>query len=399
MKRLFIFIVGLFLICCLTGNLLAGEIHEAAKAGDLEKVKTILETNRSRLFAQDKFGYTALSWAALMAQWEVVRYLVDAGADVNAFGLDGNTPLHCAANHGNVAIIGVLIKRGGIVDKKNRWGNTPLHVTCKAGNKKVAKILIFQGADINALSNEGWTPLHYAQKSGHTGLAGQLKRQGANWKIKDSSGKTADEIRIRRPGAIESDPAKLKDYVGKYLLEEAFVSKVWIQDDKLWVQDYAYHPTYPIGIDSFYCEKQPWTISFARNESGIVDSIYFGFLRRTMGGVKVADDFEINETKPKLGLATRPLVRFELTYNTLKNIGRLEAPSDTVAPSVTFVLENSPADLAGFIQRDMILMFNNDPVMNPEDLLKLLKKVEPGARVPVEILRRGDLLNLTVNFD
>ncbi len=399
MKRFFIFWGGLVLICFLTGNLFAGEIHEAAKVGDLDKVKAIVKADRSRLAAQDKVGYTALNWAAMRAQWEVVRYLVDAGANVNAFGLDGNTPLHCAANHGNVAIIGLLIKRGSVVDKKNGWGQTPLHIASRAGNWKIAEILIFQGADVNAVSNEGWTPLHYAQMAGHTELAAHLRRRKASLEIKDSFGKTADQYKFQRPDPIEIDPAKLEEYVGKYSLGGGFLSMVWVEDDKLWVEDYAHYPTYPIGPDSFFCEKQPWTISFTRNENGEVDSIYFAFLRRTVGGVKVADDFEVADARPKFGLTARPLLRTELPYNTLKDIYRLETPSDTVAALVTFVLENSPADRAGIIQRDIILMFNNVPVMNTDDLYKLIEKVESEAKVPVEILRRGNVYNLTVNFD
>lgn len=399
MRRIFIFICGLFLICSLTGNLMAGEIHEAAKVGDLEKIKTIIEANRSRLMAQDKVGYMALHWAALLARWDVVKYLVDAGADVNAFGLDGNTPLHCAANHNNVAIVGLLIKRGSIIDKKNRRGNTPLHVTCMTGNRKVAKILAFQGADMDAVSKEGWTPLHYAQISGYPELAAQLRRQDASLEIEDSFGKTADEYKFRRPDPIEIDSIKLEEYGGKYSIDGDFVFRVWVEDDKLWVQEYAYHPTYPIGVDSFFCEKQAWTVSFVRNENGEVDSIYLAYPGRTAGGVRVADDFEGTYAQPKLGLTTRPLLGAELSYNTLKDIYRLESPSDTIAASVTFVLENSPADRAGIKQRDIILIFNSISVMNSNDLDKLIQDAEPKTKLPVEILRRGSVYNLTIDFD
>lgn len=399
MKFFKIFIGGLILIGCLTGNIFAGEIHEAAKAGDLEKIKSIIESNRSRLMVQDKYGYTALHWSAIRAQWDVVKYLVEAGADVNAFALNENAPLHCAANHNNVAIVGLLIKKGSVVDKKNILGNTPLHVACQAGNKKVAKILVFQGAKVNGVSNEGWTPLHYAQMSGHSEMAAQLRRQKASLEIEDSSGKTADEYKFRRPKAIEIDLAKLEEYTGKYSVDNNFISKVWVEDDKLWFEDYAIHPTYPIGVDSFFCEKQPWTISFTRDENGEVDSISIVLLRQTAGGVKVADDFELTADASRLGLTTRQLLRFELSYGVLKSLYRLETPSDTIAASATFVLENSPADRAGIKQRDIILMFNNDPVMNSEDLIRLIEKVEPKAKVPVEIYRRGNVLSLTINFE
>ncbi len=394
-----LYLVLFVLLFCLAGNLYAGEIHEAAKTGDLDKIKSILETDKTRLEAQDRVGYTALNWAAMRTQWDVVRYLVEIGANVNSFGLDGNTPLHSAANHDNVAIIGLLIKNGAVIDKKDNWGNTPLHIASRAGNEKVAKILIFQGAAVNAASNEGWTPLHYAQMSGHTELAGQLKRSGGSLEYLDSDGKNADEIRIIRPASIDLDRSKLDEFIGTYAIDNDFITKVWVEDDKLWVSDFALHPLYPIGVDSFYCEKQPWTISFARNDKSEIDTVYLGFLRQTVGGAKVADDFEVIEDKPKLGLTSRPLVKFELTRVTLKDIYRLEHRSDTIAAAVTFVLENSPADKAGIVQRDVILMFNNEPVFNSDNLIKIVNEVEPGTQAPVEILRRGNVYSLTVNFD
>ena len=397
-KSEFFYLVLLILTFCLAGNLFAGEIHEAAKTGDLEKIKEILTKDPSRLEAQDKVGYTALNWAAMRAQWEVVRFLVENNANVQIFGIDGNTPLHCAANHGNVAIIGFLIKKGAIVDKKNRWGNTPLHISSISGNRKVAKILIFQGAKVNALSNEGWTPLYYAQLSGHTEMAGQLKRQGASLEYLDSDGKNADEIRIRRPEAIDLDRADLDQYAGLYSFGD-FAAKLWVEEDKLWLEHFSHHPTYPIGVDSFYCEKKPWTVSFTRNDNDGIDSIYLEFLRQTVGGVKVADDFKLEEIKPKLGLMSRSLAKTELSFSALKDIYRLDTHSDFVAASVTFVLENSPADYAGIKQRDIILMFNNDPVMNSDDLIKLVEAVEPGTIVPVEILRNGNVYNLSINFE
>ncbi|MCP4706275.1 MAG: PDZ domain-containing protein [candidate division Zixibacteria bacterium] len=399
MRSVLVFVSGLLLICCLAGNLIAGEIHEAAKAGDLEKIKSILEADQSRLSAQDKIGYTALHWAAMRAKWDAVRYLVDSsGADVNAYGVDGCSPLHSAANHGNVAIIGLLIKKGSVVDLKNNLDQTPLHITSKAGNIKVAQILAFQGANVNAVDNNGWTPLYYAQKSGHTKLAGKLKRLGGSLDYLDSDGKNADEIRIVRPKSVEVELSKLEKYAGKFSIENESISNVWIEEGKLWVERYALHPTYPIGVDSFYCEKQPWTISFSRNEDNEVDSIYFELLKQTVSGVKVDNDFELTSAEPKLGITVRPTTRFEFTYSALKAIYRLESPSDTIAATVTFILENSPADRAGIKQKDVILMFNNNPIMSSDELYEAVKKVETGTYVPIEVLRQGNVHSLIIEF-
>ncbi|MCP4706271.1 MAG: PDZ domain-containing protein [candidate division Zixibacteria bacterium] len=398
MRSLVKLVSGLVVVICLTGSLFAGEIHEAAKNGDVEKIKTIFLEDQTRLSAQDKVGYTALHWAALRGKLDAVRFLVEAGADVNAFGLDGCTPLHGAADFGNVAMIGVLIKKGSVVDNKNNWGNTPLHMASQAGNRKAVKILVFQGADVNALSNEGWTPLYYAQLSGHTKVAGVLKRSGGSLEFLDSDGKNADEIRIVRPNSIEIDLSKLEEYAGKYLIDGSFLSNVWVEDNKLWVEDYALHPTYPIGVDSFYCEKQPWTISFSRNKDNKIDSITLGFLRGNAGGIKVDNDFELTIAEPKLGITVRPTTRYEFTYSALKAIYRLESPSDTIAATVTIILENSPADRAGIKQKDVILVFNNNPIMSSDELYEAVKKVESGTKVPIEVLRQGNVHSLIIEF-
>ena len=57
---------------------------------------------------------------------EVVKYLVEKGADVNAHNeLMGDTPLHDAVEGGQKEIIKVLIEAGAYVDITNKYGKTP----------------------------------------------------------------------------------------------------------------------------------------------------------------------------------------------------------------------------------------------------------------------------------
>ena len=70
-----------------------------------------------------------------------------------------------------------------------------------------------------------------------------------------------------------------------------------------------------------------------------------------------------------------------------------------MAAYVTFVLENTPADRAGIRQGDIILKFNNVMIMNSEKLHKIVGEVAEGAKVPVEILRRGNINNLIDNIE
>jgi ankyrin repeat protein len=55
-----------------------------------------------------------------------VGLLIDAGADVNTRGKNGNTPLHDAVSFGNLDMVKYLVSRGADVNAKNDLGLTPL---------------------------------------------------------------------------------------------------------------------------------------------------------------------------------------------------------------------------------------------------------------------------------
>jgi len=76
----------------------AGELHDAAKGGDAERVKQLIAQGAD-LGDRDAFG-TPLHHAAARGYEEVVKLLLAEGADVNAVAKDGAVPLHWAAFNG-----------------------------------------------------------------------------------------------------------------------------------------------------------------------------------------------------------------------------------------------------------------------------------------------------------
>ena len=76
-----------------------GEIHDATKAGDLEKVKALLKANPDLVNNKNKDGTTPLHWAAFEGHKDVAEWLLANKADVNAKASDGLTPLHLAASN------------------------------------------------------------------------------------------------------------------------------------------------------------------------------------------------------------------------------------------------------------------------------------------------------------
>jgi len=88
------------------------------------------------------------------------------GEDINAPGPEDMTPLHIAADRGNVDIATALLDAGAEIDPINVWGNTPLwiavrkcHRTCPDGS--MIRLLLSRRADPNRGENES-SPLKTA---------------------------------------------------------------------------------------------------------------------------------------------------------------------------------------------------------------------------------------------
>ena len=136
--------------------------------------------------------WTPLHLAAWHGHSEVVRVLIEKGADVYATSDNGWTPLHLAARFGRSEVVRVLIEKGADVYATDKDGRTPLHLTAMYNASDVARVLLIDGrADVNAKDNDGKTPLHLAAWWANPALQELLaKRWGADVNAKDNDGKT-----------------------------------------------------------------------------------------------------------------------------------------------------------------------------------------------------------------
>src|ERR1017187_5732369 len=86
-----------------------GEIHDAAKFGDLAKVKALLKDNPDLVFSKDDYGQTPLHYAAYFCQKDVAELLLAKKADVNAKENHDGTPLYAAATKGYKDMVELLL--------------------------------------------------------------------------------------------------------------------------------------------------------------------------------------------------------------------------------------------------------------------------------------------------
>lgn len=167
----------------------------AAKAGDLETVKGLLELG-AQLEHVDRTNKTPLMHAAQSKSPEVIQFLLDEGADLQARDTMGMTPLSWAAFQGTVEAVQILIDGGAdanVVD--STLGYSPLLWASAFGDSSSISILIEAGADVMVYDSvEGRTPLMHAVRTGTLKGVRELLAAGAKVNGIDNTGMTALHI-------------------------------------------------------------------------------------------------------------------------------------------------------------------------------------------------------------
>ena len=159
---------------------LAGMLTDAAKAGDLTAVGTLLAAGTDANEMQID-GTTALHWAAERDDVAMARALLKAGANPDQRNRTDAKPLQLAALNGSAAMLTLLLEAGADVNApQTTSGDTALMIAARTGIADAVKVLLDAGANINA--QESWggtTPLMWAVNEGHNEVVSLLLERGA----------------------------------------------------------------------------------------------------------------------------------------------------------------------------------------------------------------------------
>lgn len=188
---------------------------QAIRTGNEPKLKDLLAHFKEFIDSHDTDGNTLLIIGVINVQVNMVKMLLDEGADVNAPDSKGMTALHYAVQTENEAIVQMLVSKGSYLNGRNdnfetplsvavaqrnvnivnillqkhanvnisdAFGNTPLHSAATLGFEEIAKALLDNGKDIdlNAKNVEGYTPLMLAIKNGFEDIALDICAKGAD---------------------------------------------------------------------------------------------------------------------------------------------------------------------------------------------------------------------------
>tara|TARA_Y100001970_G_scaffold36092_1_gene44617 strand:+ start:359 stop:1027 length:669 start_codon:yes stop_codon:yes gene_type:complete len=119
---------------------------------------------------------TALHYAAYEGHTEIVKLLLDAGADKDVMVFLAQTPLHWALMEGHTEIVKLLLDVGARAHGIGGY-ETPLHVAARDGHTEIVKLLLDAGADVDVdVYDDNWcTPLEYAESEGHSAIVSLIK--------------------------------------------------------------------------------------------------------------------------------------------------------------------------------------------------------------------------------
>ena len=158
-------------------------IFEAAAAGDLARTRALLASDPSLVDAHSPDGFSPLGLAAFFGRPDVLKLLLNEGADPNAASRNSMkvTPLHSAGANGrpdvSLNMTEALLRAGANPNVQQQGGWTPLHEAAAQGRSEIVDLLLAHGADPDATNADGKTPAEKAAEGGHGEVEKRLKRQ------------------------------------------------------------------------------------------------------------------------------------------------------------------------------------------------------------------------------
>lgn len=173
-------------------------LMSAANGGSLEIVRLLLDVGADPN-ARNRYGSSALLKACEEGHSEVARVLIDAGADVHVrenasqFRRDNPNPVEWSIRHGDAELLRNLLNAGADQDESAGKPGPPAFHAIEAERFDLLELLLDAGVDINAAGAIGTgtrneTMLAFASREGPTDLVRMLLERGADINRTDGSG-------------------------------------------------------------------------------------------------------------------------------------------------------------------------------------------------------------------
>ena len=227
-RAVFIFLLTFFMVSC--ANDLNQQLVQACKAGNIKRVKELLERGADINAEDTKSHFNCLMIACANGNLELVKELLKNGADINqkykGIGdykiLDGHICLDFAIdgyyyNKSCDSVAEFLVSKGIDITIKKPYGITFLMLGAKNGMFKLVNALLEKGENINQQTPYGYTPLIFAVLGNKLQMVKLLLSHGAdpNKKIKKGKYKGYTALKFAEEKGYKEIVSLLKEYGAK----------------------------------------------------------------------------------------------------------------------------------------------------------------------------------------
>lgn len=188
----------------------------AVRDGSEEVVRLLLEAG-ANVNHQTNYKGSPLRYAVFSNAVETVRTILGYRPDLSLRDKDGDTALHCIQHSTPVEIPRLLCNAGSDLESLNKDGYTPLSVAVECGNVHVVKYFISKKARLNITGGKLGGPLHIACQYSNHELVRILVSEGADFNLVDPNMGTP----LQSSCLPEMNGAELQEKTISYLIHEA----------------------------------------------------------------------------------------------------------------------------------------------------------------------------------
>ncbi len=152
------------------------DIFEAAVLGRVDRVRAIADADPAAINAVAGDGFPALGLAAYFTQPAIARLLIDRGADVTQAARNATKvqAIHAAVASNQPEVVTWLLDAGANVNARQQMDYTPLMGAAANARAELLDLLLARGADPALTTTEGKTAADLAREHGHEDVARRL---------------------------------------------------------------------------------------------------------------------------------------------------------------------------------------------------------------------------------
>lgn len=167
------------------------------RSTDLRKIKLYIRSG-ANVDAMGKMGVSPLCAAAQTGNYDAVSVLLDANANIfQKNASNGLTPVFCSIEGNNIEILEKFLEEGVSIRTRTEQGLSMVQYASLLGREQMLSYLLSKGADPNMQNIYGQTALHYAVTQDNSYILNILLSAGALVDVVDTRGNSPIDLALK----------------------------------------------------------------------------------------------------------------------------------------------------------------------------------------------------------